>query len=83
MLLQRNKRNKYIRINKKSHTLLKINFLFFRIGRKKPLMIALGLQSLTGFICAFVPWFELFVIFKFISAVATGGTMLVSFVLRK
>ena len=46
-------------------------------------MIALGLQSLTGFICAFVPWFELFVIFKFISAIATGGTMLVSFVLRK
>lgn len=56
---------------------------FFRIGRKKPLMIAIGLQSLTGFISAFVPWFELFVIFKFISAVATGGTMLVSFVLRK
>ncbi|OAD56165.1 WD repeat and HMG-box DNA-binding protein 1 [Eufriesea mexicana] len=52
-----------------------------RIGRKKPLMIAIGLQSLTGFISAFVPWFELFVIFKFISAIATGGTMLVSFVL--
>lgn len=46
-------------------------------------MIAIGLQSLTGFISAFIPWFELFVIFKFISAIATGGTMLVSFVLRK
>ncbi|XP_012148706.1 organic cation transporter protein-like [Megachile rotundata] len=52
-----------------------------RIGRKKPLMIAIGLQSLTGMISAFVPWYELFVLFKFISAVATGGTMLVSFVL--
>lgn len=52
-----------------------------RIGRKKPLMIAIGLQSLTGFISAFVPWYEVFLIFKFISAVATGGTMLVSFVL--
>lgn len=58
-------------------------FFIFRIGRKKPLMIAIGLQSLTGFITAFIPWFELFVIFKFISAIATGGTMLVSFVLRK
>lgn len=44
-------------------------------------MIAIALQSLTGFISAFIPWFELFVIFKFISAIATGGTMLVSFVL--
>lgn len=52
-----------------------------RIGRKKPLMIAIALQSVTGFISAFVPWYELFLLFKFISAVATGGTMLVSFVL--
>ncbi|XP_076237791.1 organic cation transporter protein-like [Calliopsis andreniformis] len=52
-----------------------------RIGRKKPLMIAIGLQALTGFMSAFVPWYELFLIFKFITAVATGGTMLVSFVL--
>lgn len=46
-------------------------------------MIAIALQSITGMISAFVPWYELFVLFKFISAVATGGTMLVSFVLRK
>ncbi|XP_054000832.1 organic cation transporter protein-like [Hylaeus anthracinus] len=52
-----------------------------RIGRKKPLMIAIALQSLTGFMSAFVPWYELFLLFKFITAVATGGTMLVSFVL--
>ena len=56
---------------------------FFRIGRKKPLMIAIALQSFTGFMSAFVPWYELFLVFKLISAIATGGTMLVSFVLRK
>ncbi|XP_015609722.1 organic cation transporter protein-like [Cephus cinctus] len=52
-----------------------------RIGRKIPLMIAIILQVLTGILSAFVPWFELFLVLKFISAVATGGTMLVSFVL--
>ncbi|XP_014482711.1 PREDICTED: organic cation transporter protein-like [Dinoponera quadriceps] len=52
-----------------------------RIGRKKPLMIAIALQSVTGFASAFAPWYELFIMLKFISALATGGTMLVSFVL--
>lgn len=46
-------------------------------------MIAIALQSVTGFASAFAPWYELFLILKFICAVATGGTMLVSFVLRK
>lgn len=54
-----------------------------RIGRKIPLMIAILLQSLTGLLTIYAPWYEMFLIFKFISAVATGGTMLVSFVLRK
>ncbi|KAK2582312.1 hypothetical protein KPH14_004651 [Odynerus spinipes] len=61
------------------------NFLFSsvadRIGRKKPLMIAIALQSITGVVSAYAPWYELFLLFKFISALATGGTMLVSFVL--
>ncbi|KYM96439.1 WD repeat and HMG-box DNA-binding protein 1 [Cyphomyrmex costatus] len=52
-----------------------------RIGRKKPLMIAIALQSVTGFASAFAPWYELFLILKFVCAVSTGGTMLVSFVL--
>lgn len=52
-----------------------------RIGRKKPLMIAIALQSVTGFASAFAPWYELFLVLKFICAVATGGTMLVGFVL--
>lgn len=46
-------------------------------------MIAIALQSITGVISAYVAWYELFLLFKFISAIATGGTMLVSFVLRK
>ncbi|XP_011690335.1 PREDICTED: organic cation transporter protein-like isoform X2 [Wasmannia auropunctata] len=52
-----------------------------RIGRKKPLMIAVALQSATGFASAFAPWYELFLVLKFICALSTGGTMLVSFVL--
>ncbi|KAL0104853.1 hypothetical protein PUN28_016474 [Cardiocondyla obscurior] len=52
-----------------------------RIGRKKPLMIAIMLQSVTGFASAFAPWYELFLVLKFLCAVSTGGTMLVSFVL--
>ncbi|KAI4502390.1 hypothetical protein M0802_002302 [Mischocyttarus mexicanus] len=61
------------------------NFLFSsmadRIGRKKPLMIAIALQSVSGIISAYATWFELFLMFKFLSAIATGGTMLISFVL--
>lgn len=46
-------------------------------------MLAVLLQSATGLISAFVPWYELFLFLKFVGAVATGGTMVVSFVLRK
>ncbi|XP_023290498.1 organic cation transporter protein isoform X2 [Orussus abietinus] len=52
-----------------------------RIGRKIPLLLAVLLQSVSGLLSAFAPWYELFLLLKFISAVATGGTMLVSFVL--
>ncbi|XP_044576836.1 organic cation transporter protein-like [Cotesia glomerata] len=52
-----------------------------KIGRKKPLMIAVIFQAITGIITAFMPIFELFLLFKFISAIATGGTMLISFVI--
>ncbi|XP_043281642.1 organic cation transporter protein-like isoform X2 [Venturia canescens] len=52
-----------------------------RIGRKIPLMIAVIIQSLTGLLSTFVPWYELFLVLKFVSAVATGGTMLITFVL--
>lgn len=57
-----------------------LNF-FPRIGRKVPLMIAVVLQSATGLLSAFVPWYELFLVLKFVAALATGGTMLISFVI--
>uniref|UniRef100_A0A6P7GC20 Solute carrier family 22 member 3-like n=1 Tax=Diabrotica virgifera virgifera TaxID=50390 RepID=A0A6P7GC20_DIAVI len=52
-----------------------------RFGRKLPLVLAVALQGLSGLGAAFSPWFTLFIILKFLSAVATGGTMITSFVL--
>nr|CAD7197330.1 unnamed protein product [Timema douglasi] len=52
-----------------------------RFGRKKPLVLAILIQSLAGVASAFVPWFEVFLILRFIDAMATGGTMITSFVL--
>lgn len=52
-----------------------------RIGRKIPLVIAVTLQSISGILCAFAPWYELFLPLKLISAIATGGTMVASFVI--
>ncbi len=42
-------------------------------------MFALLIQALAGLATSFMPTFELFLIFKLISAVATGGTMLIGF----
>ncbi|XP_069695101.1 organic cation transporter protein-like isoform X1 [Periplaneta americana] len=52
-----------------------------RMGRKLPLMFAIGLQAVTGVLAAFSPWFYGFVVARFFMAVATGGTMIISFVL--
>ncbi|XP_063225466.1 organic cation transporter protein-like [Bacillus rossius redtenbacheri] len=52
-----------------------------RFGRKKPLVVAMALQSLTGAASALVPWFEAFLAFRFLAAFATGGSMITSFVL--
>ncbi|XP_048515087.1 organic cation transporter protein-like isoform X2 [Athalia rosae] len=52
-----------------------------RMGRKIPLIIAVLIQSVTGLASAFAPWYELFLALKFLAALATGGTMLISFVL--
>lgn len=57
--------------------------MIFRFGRKKPLILAITLQALTSFILAFVPWFWGFLLFRFLLAIATGGTMVTSFVLCK
>ncbi|PSN53344.1 hypothetical protein C0J52_04084 [Blattella germanica] len=52
-----------------------------RIGRKIPLIIAIGIQAITGILCSFSPWFIGFLVARFLMAVATGGTMIISFVL--
>lgn len=57
-------------------------FLFFhRYGRRGPLVFAVMAQLLCGIATAFVPYFWLFCTLRFLSAVATGGTMVTSFVL--
>ena len=53
----------------------------FRIGRKLPLIIAVGVQAGGGILSSFSPWFSAFLVARFIMAVATGGTMVISFVL--
>lgn len=50
-------------------------------GRRSPLVAAVIIQLLTGVSTAFVPWFWLFCALRFVTAMATGGTLVVSFVL--
>ncbi|PNF38357.1 hypothetical protein B7P43_G10529 [Cryptotermes secundus] len=52
-----------------------------RIGRKVPLIFAIGLQAAAGVLSAYSPWFSGFLVARFFMAVATGGTMIISFVL--
>lgn len=52
-----------------------------RYGRKKTLMLCIFFQSACGMISAWSPWFWGFVLFRFILAVANGGTMITSFVM--
>ncbi|CAH1971049.1 unnamed protein product [Acanthoscelides obtectus] len=56
-------------------------YLSDRFGRHKPMVFAIALQSMAGLVAAFSPWFFLFVIMRFLAAVATAGTLLISFVL--
>jgi len=56
---------------------------FCRYGRKRPLILSITLQAITSFISAFVPWFWVFLFFRFLLAISTGGTMVTSFVLCK
>ncbi|GFG39212.1 hypothetical protein Cfor_11277 [Coptotermes formosanus] len=51
------------------------------IGRKVPLVIAIGIQAGAGILAALSPWFIAFLVARFIMAVSTGGTMVISFVL--
>ncbi|XP_015108616.1 organic cation transporter protein isoform X1 [Diachasma alloeum] len=52
-----------------------------RFGRKIPLMISVILQLASGIGCAIVPWFPALLVLKLLSAMATGGTMVTSYVI--
>ncbi|XP_058823488.1 organic cation transporter protein isoform X2 [Topomyia yanbarensis] len=52
-----------------------------KFGRRPPLVIAVIIQLVSGVATAYIPWFWGFVVLRFITAVATGGTMVTSFVL--
>ncbi|XP_064214230.1 organic cation transporter protein-like isoform X1 [Tribolium castaneum] len=56
-------------------------YLSDRLGRRSPLICAVFLQVLCGMGAAVSPWFPLFLVLRFIAALATGGTMVMSFVL--
>lgn len=45
------------------------------------MVLAVVLQAVSGLAAAFSPWFPLFLIMRFLAALATGGTMVTSFVL--
>lgn len=47
----------------------------YRYGRRPPLVIAVIIQLISGVATAYIPWFWGFVVLRFITAVATGGTM--------
>jgi MFS family permease len=49
-----------------------------KMGRRNPLVIAVIMQLIFGVSTSFVTNFWLFVIFRFLTAAATGGTMLTS-----
>ncbi|KOC64208.1 Organic cation transporter protein [Habropoda laboriosa] len=52
-----------------------------RYGRKMPLMVSVVLQLVSGIGCAVVPWFPALLVMKLLSALATGGTMVTSYVI--
>lgn len=49
--------------------------IFHRFGRRVPLVAAVFLQLVSGVATSFAPWFWLFCLLRFVTAVATGGTM--------
>ncbi|XP_037048393.1 organic cation transporter protein-like isoform X2 [Bradysia coprophila] len=52
-----------------------------KFGRRSPLVAAVFIQLISGVCTSVSPWFWLFCLCRFITAVATGGTMTTSFVL--
>ncbi|KAL3277354.1 hypothetical protein HHI36_012704 [Cryptolaemus montrouzieri] len=60
---------------------LTFGYLSDRYGRKNPLVWAVILQLISGIGAAIMPWLPLVLIMRFLSSMATGGTMVTSFVL--
>ncbi|GLV31844.1 uncharacterized protein CBL_07604 [Carabus blaptoides fortunei] len=56
-------------------------FLSDRFGRRNPLVWTVVLQVASGVGAAFAPWYWLFIVLRALCALATGGTMITSFVL--
>ncbi|EFA04006.1 organic cation transporter protein [Tribolium castaneum] len=56
-------------------------YLSDRFGRRGPLTGAVILQVVSGTCTAFAPYFPLFLFMRFLAALSTGGTMVISFVL--
>lgn len=52
-----------------------------KCGRRQPLVTAVIIQLIAGVSTAFAPWFWLFCTLRFITAMATGGALVVGFVL--
>lgn len=52
-----------------------------RYGRKRTLMICIFIQSTCGIISSWTPWYWSFILFRFLLALANGGTMITSFVM--
>lgn len=55
-------------------------YLSDKFGRRYPLIAGIILQLVVGIATAFVPWYPLFAVFRFLSGIALGGNMLVSYV---
>lgn len=60
---------------------LLFGWLSDKFGRRSPLVFGTIIQLIFGVATAFVPWFWLFCAMRFVTGIATGGTMIVSFVL--
>ncbi|XP_077290795.1 organic cation transporter 1-like [Arctopsyche grandis] len=52
-----------------------------KYGRRKPLIIAIVIQAIACFLSTFSPWFSVFILARFVVAIASGGIAIISFVL--
>lgn len=54
--------------------------LFSRYGRRNPMILAIVVQNICGFLAAFVPNFWVFNFVRFVIGLSVGGTMVIGFV---